>query len=220
MKKNVAIFIDTETNSGGAYEESLYLIKNIERLNKGKINLIIISTSKTLIKNFQQSEFKSKYFSMNAFERYICFLRNYGSLVRRIKKYLFFKNKFETFLYKNNIDLVYFTNPSAYSLYLEDTDFILTVPDVSHREEIEFPDWTKSQLGDFQRREEVLSKSTIRAIAVITNAEIIKNRISFFYSILKERIYVISQRPSLSISKFEKINEVTSQEFKKKIYSS
>ena len=85
MKKNVAIFIDTETNSGGAYEESLYLIKNIKRLNKGKINVIIISTSKSLVKNFQQSEFKSHYFSMNAFERYICFLRNYGSFVRRIK---------------------------------------------------------------------------------------------------------------------------------------
>ena len=30
MKERIAIFIDTKENSGGAYEESLYLIENIE----------------------------------------------------------------------------------------------------------------------------------------------------------------------------------------------
>ena len=75
---------------------------------------------------------------------------------------------------------------------------------------MEFPEWAKS---DFQRKDEILSKSTIKAVAVITNAEIIKDRISSFYSVLKERIHVISQRPSLSISKFNKIDESTLKEF-------
>ena len=142
-------------------------------------------------------------------------MRNYGSFVRRFKKYFFFKNKFEYLLKKINIDLVYFTNPSPYSLYLEDTDFIITVPDVSHREEIEFPEWAKS---DFQRKDEILSKSTIKAVAVIANAEIIKNRISLFYSVLKDRIYVISQQPSISISKFDKIDKSIKDSFEK-LYS-
>jgi len=55
-------------------------------------------------------------------------------------------------------------------------------------------------------------------VAVITNAEIIKNRISLFYSVLKERIFVISQRPSLSISKFDKIDQSILDEFNK-LYS-
>ena len=118
---------------------------------------------------------------MNAFERYVGFLRNYGSFVRRFKKYFFFKNKLENFLKNKKIDLVYFTNPSPYSLYLEDTDFMITVPDVSHREEMEFPEWAKA---DFQRKDEILSKSTIKAVSVITNDEIIKDRISYFYSVL------------------------------------
>ena len=29
MKERIAFFIDTKENSGGAYEESLYLIENI-----------------------------------------------------------------------------------------------------------------------------------------------------------------------------------------------
>lgn len=211
MKEKLAIFIDTKENSGGAYQESLYLIENIEKFNKNELDIVIISTSQNLAQTFDKRNYEAYYFSMNPFERYVGFLRNYGSFARRFKKYFFFKNKFESFLKKKNIDLVYFTNPSPYSLYLEDTDFIITVPDVSHREEVEFPEWAKS---DFQRKDEILSKSTIKAVAVITNAEIIKDRISLFYSVLKDRIYVISQQPSPSISKFDKIDNKTLEKFK------
>ena len=38
-----------------------------------------------------------------------------------------------TFLKQKNIDLVYFVGPSQYSLYLDDTKFFMTVPDVSVR---------------------------------------------------------------------------------------
>ena len=212
MKERIAIFIDTKENSGGAYEESLYLIENIKKYNNNELDIVVVSTSQNLSKALKKNNFETYYFSMNAFERYVGFIRNYGNFARRFKKYFFFSNKLEKFLTKKNIDLVYFTNPSPYSLYLEDIDFIITVPDVSHREEIEFPEWAKS---DFQRKDEILSKSTIKAVAVITNAEVIKDRIALFYSVLKERIYVISQQPSICISKFEKIDELTQKEFEK-----
>ena len=215
MKEKIAIFIDTNENSGGAYEESLYLIKNTVKINKNEIDIVIISTSYSLHKNFKKKNFETYYFSMNAIQRYIAFLRNYGSFVRRFKKYFFFSNKLEKFLKKKEIDLVYFTNPSPYAMYLEETDFIITVPDVSHREEIEFPEWAKS---DFERKDEILRKATIKAIAVITNAEIIKDRICQFYSVLKDRVHVISQRPSTVSSDFEKTNQKTLDEFKK-LYS-
>ena len=46
MKERIAIFIDTKENSGGAYEESLYLIENIEKFNK--INFIQIPEKKRI----------------------------------------------------------------------------------------------------------------------------------------------------------------------------
>ena len=115
---------------------------------------------------------------MNAIERYICYLRNFGSLVRRLKKYFFLKNKFEKFLKSVGVDLVYFTGPSQYSLYLEDTKFFITVPDVSHRENLEFPEIVDT--SEFERKDEICRKSLPRALSVITNANIIKKRIIFF----------------------------------------
>ena len=137
---------------------------------------------------------------MNPFQRYVSFLRNYGSFIRRIKKF-FFKNKFEELLKKNKIDVVYFPNPSQYSLYIEDTDFIITVPDVSHRENVEFPEWAKN--SNFMRIEEVLSKSLKRAIAIITNASIIKEKIANFYKVENERIHIINHQPSSEVSNFD-----------------
>ena len=205
MREKLAIFLDTQKTSGGAYQELIYMIDRLDKLYNEKIEIIIISNSKNLQINIKGKNFTTYYLSMNFFERHIAFLRNFDPTIRRLKKYFFFRNKLESFLKKIKVDLVYFTGPSQYSMYLEDTDFILTIPDVSHRENLEFPEWTKS--SEFLRRDEILSKSAVKAIAVITNAEIIKEKISAFYSVEKERIYVINHRPSIGISSFNKFDQ-------------
>ena len=135
---------------------------------------------------------------MNSIERFICYLRNYGNLIRELKN--FFKNKLEKLLRQNDVDVVYFINPSQYSLYIEDTDFIITVPDVSHRENVEFPEWSKNT--NFIRLEEILNKSLKRAIAVITNSSIIKDKLSKFYNVEGDRIFIISHQPSNTFKEF------------------
>ena len=126
-------------------------------------------------------------------------MRNYNSFFRKVRDFIF-NNKFENFLSKNKIDIIYFVSPSQYSLYIEDTDFIITVPDVSHRENIEFPEWAKS--SNFYWKENILSKVLIRAIAVITNAKIIKDKIIKFYGVDNDRVKIINHQPSTGISKF------------------
>ena len=96
--KKVAIFIDSRKKSGGAYQELLYTIRNIKRESNQKIKFVIISISKNLNLNLEKEDFELYYFSLNPLSRYIAFLRNYSPFVRAIKKYFFFKNKFENFL--------------------------------------------------------------------------------------------------------------------------
>ena len=199
--KKVAIFVDSRKKSGGAYQELLYTIKRIKKEKPDNIKFVIIATSKKLDLNLDRENFEIYYFSLSSISRYIAYLRNFSPFIRGIKKIFFFKNKFEYFLKKNNIDLVYFVGPSQYSLYLEDTKFFLTLPDVSVRENLEFPEIVNS--SEFQRKDNVLQKSLPRALAIITNCQIIKKRISFFYRVLEERIFIVGHRPSNSISEFK-----------------
>ena len=203
-EKKVGIFIDSRKKSGGAYQELLYTLRAIKRGNKDKIKFVIIATSKKLDLELEKEDFELYYLSLNSFSRYIALIRNFSPLIRKIKKFYFFKNKFENFLKLKNIDLVYFVGPSQYSLYLEDTKFFLTVPDVSVRENLEFPEIVDN--SEFLRKDYIFQKSLPRALGIITNSEIIKERISFFYNILKERIYIINHKPSVAIEEFEKID--------------
>ena len=178
-KIKVGIFIDSRKKSGGAYQEFTYTLNNISKeLSKYKnIDFLLICTSPKLDLNLEKQNINFLYFTLNIFERFICYLRNFGPFVRRIKKYFFFKNRFEHFIKKNKVNLIYFVGPSQYSLYLEDTKFFINIPDVNHRENLEFPEIVDN--SEFLRKEEILNNSLPRALAVITNSEIIKKK-NFF----------------------------------------
>ena len=76
------------------------------------------------------------------------------------------------------------------------------MPDVSHRENVEFPEWSKN--SNFLRKDEILTKSLKRAIAVITNSSIIKKKISKFYNVEEDRIFIINHQPSNLFKNFSK----------------
>ena len=214
QKLKIAIFVDSRKESGGEYQHLLYTIRNIKKNNKENYKFLIICTSKKLNLNLEGENLELHYFSMNAIERYICYLRNFGPLIRRLKKYFFIKNKFESFLKKKNVDLVYFLSPSQYSLYLEDTKFFITVPDVDHREHLEFPEVVGS--SEFERKNEILAKALPKALAVITNADILKRRLCSYYNISPNRIYIIALRPALSVENFSQPDLKKQNFFEKK----
>ena len=210
----VAIFLDSRRESGGAYQELLYTIKNIKNYNQKFTEFLIVCSSKQLNYNLENEGIVVKYLLLSPFDRYVCYLRNFNSFFRSIKKYFFFNNKFENFIKRNKIDLVFFTGPSQYSMYLENTKFFITIPDVSHRENLEFPEIVDN--SEFIRKEEIFKKSLPRALAIFTNCEIIKDRISFFYNVLKEKIFIINHQPSSSIEEFKIVDKKKNEEVIKK----
>ena len=210
----VAIFLDSKKESGGAYQELLYTIKNIKKYNTRAIEFLIVCSSKKLNLNLENEGIEIKYLSLSPFHRYVCYLRNFNPFYRSIKKYLFFENQFEKFIKKNKINLIFFTGPSQYSMYLEDTKFFITVPDVSHRENLEFPEIVDE--SEFIRKDQIFKKSLPRALAIFTNCEAIKDRISFFYNILKERIFIINHQPSSVIDDFKIVDIKKNEEIIKK----
>ncbi|MDB9752276.1 hypothetical protein OAA95_00275 [Pelagibacteraceae bacterium] len=77
--KKVAIFVDSRKKSGGAYQELLYTIKKIKNENSDNIKFVLIVTSKNLDLELEKENFEIHYFSLNAFSRYIAYLRNFSS---------------------------------------------------------------------------------------------------------------------------------------------
>ena len=114
-----------------------------------------------------------------------------------IQKFLGF-NKFEKYLLDKQIDLVYFLSPSNWANYLENLNFIITIWDLCHRDEPEFPEVYKNRI--FERREIGLEKSLKRAIAIIADSELGRNNIIKRYLVDKSRVYIAPFLPSSNIS--------------------
>jgi len=190
MKKKftIAIFSDFKFKSGGAYNEAHYLAERIFDISKKNFDLFMVNNSVLSRFNIEKN-IKLLNFQMNLFDRFICYSRNFNPLIKKIKR-VFFQNKLEKFLKKNNIDLIIFTGPSQYSLYLEETDFIITIPDIGHLENNEFPEWAKN--GEFDRREKILVNSK-KAFLILTNAKIIAKKLIDKYNYEDSRVKVISQ---------------------------
>ena len=110
QKKNIGIFVDSKKISGGAYQELLYNINELQSLSS-KYNFIVLLSSKNLQIDLSKIKTEYHHLSLNIFQRYICFLRNFGSISRRLKKYFFFENKFEKFLKKkiDRLSILYWT---------------------------------------------------------------------------------------------------------------
>jgi len=78
MKEKLAIFIDTEIKSGGAYQELLYMIDKIVELNRDNLEIVIISIFPNSELQFKNSHYKVHHLSMNFLERHLAFLRNHN----------------------------------------------------------------------------------------------------------------------------------------------
>ena len=110
-KKNIGIFVESEKISGGAFQELSSFIKSVEEYNKDfKLNFIIICTSKKTSFNKSLTKFKTVHFEMYLFKRYFHYLFNHHHFFRRLRRFLYFKNSFESFLDKQEIDYVIFTS--------------------------------------------------------------------------------------------------------------
>ena len=200
MKKRIGLFLDTEKNSGGAFQDAFYTIQNLKKFNKSGIEFVLLTpnleTKETMYEGFKVIKLKFNYL-----RKLICFLRANNYFIQRLKKRFFFKNYLEQVIAKYEIDLVLFLNPSQYVQYLEDTNYIITIPDVCHRKNLEFPEVRNE--SEFEIREDIYKKYLPKSYAVITNSELIKKDIIKFYNVDEKRIIIVSHQPSSQILNFK-----------------
>tara|TARA_B100000795_G_scaffold135283_1_gene101042 strand:- start:193 stop:1410 length:1218 start_codon:yes stop_codon:yes gene_type:complete len=215
MLKKIALVVSSLKNSGGAYQEAMYAISNIEKNNNKKFEFIIVTDSKTL-KNDIETDFEIIHFKLSFIQKFICYLRSSRFFIDFFNKF-FFRNSLESFFKKNNIDFLYFLDGGFNVKYIEDMNFIMNIPDLCHRVNLEFPEVRNS--FEFEKRENLYKKYLPKAFSIITNSEIIKNQIIKYYSVDEDRICVIPHQPSNSVLNFkekvfdEKIKDIIFEKF-------
>lgn len=187
----VAVIFDQLESAGGGYRQSLTAARIFSKVPAHLAVPVFLTTHQSNIEVLARHGIKANYLEITRLGvlsmrlRYLVGLTSIHRLLKKLQPL----NGLERQLAVHDVDLVYFLSPTNLSLYLERLNFISTVWDVSHRDELEFPEVRKDL--QFEAREFLYRKSLPKATAVLVDSELGRRRMLHRYGLDEERVHVM-----------------------------
>ena len=200
----LGVIFDHKIQSGGGYQQSLNAALIAKELNNQLVEVIFYTTIKKNIEILKTYEINAKFIELSFFSK----LRVY--FYRKIKnRYLFNFFRFfeknnprENFFIKDKIDIIYFLSPSTWPIDLEQTNYITTLWDLCHQDNLEFPEVRFCR--EFEKRERNYRLILARALAVLVDSEFTKVNLTGRFGIQEDRVYITPFRAAVKTR--EKLN--------------
>jgi glycosyltransferase involved in cell wall biosynthesis len=200
-KLKLGVIFDQEINIGGGFQQSVNSLLLTQNLSKEYVECFYFTTKRNNLQKLNEIGIKPIFINYSFFQRVIDKIKNEfssESFFRAVK--IFFKySSFEKLLLKHEIDLVYFLSPCFLASNLEKINYIITIWDLCHRDELEFPEvrWNKK----FEGREKFLNSILPKATAILVDSSTSKLNIINRYRIDEDRIYTMPFEAAVSTRK-------------------
>lgn len=191
---SVGIIFDADIKNGGSYQMSINNLQNFKKIfTEENLDLFIFTQRKEPVLDMLNID----YFIIKlTFIDYIFIIfRNIFFLNYLLAKLNCVSN-FEKKLLNNNISLIIFLFVSYKAFLLKKINFISTILDTCHRDFKNFPEITKKV---FFFREYINKKILPISWLIITESDLLKEKIFNFYNLNLEKIIAISNLPSILI---------------------
>ena len=198
-KLKLAIIFDQDFLSGGGFQQAINASLVASKINENISEVKFYSTKKNGARRLINYGIKAKFIKINLIKRILLYFKT-SFRYRIIYKFisLFYQyNFFESFLLKDDINIVYFISPSRFALDLDSLNYIFTVWDTCHRDHVEFPEVRIN--SEFEEREFRLNNALKKATAIIAESEYGKNNLLKRYNLERERIKIIPLEPGTKI---------------------
>ena len=203
-KFQVALILDQKIEEGGGYQQSINSALSASKLRDELYTIKIFTIFKKDIKKLKKFNIDSEYLNYSLFLKLITHLKTNPKLSFIYKIIVLFINcnPLEKILIKKRVDLVYFLSPSKYSICLGNLNFIYSIWDICHRDNPEFPE-VKTDY-EFEKREFLYSNVLPKAIGIIVDSFITKEKLCRIYNLEKEKVIVIPFEPAPLIKESDK----------------
>ena len=202
--KIIAI-IEKPITSGGGFNQALNAIQQMSRLSVDKFDFSVVTPAKENIDSLKRLNIKTDYVAITFFDKILSRLfpgRIWGQILAKLK----IVGPFEKQLIKQNCDLVYFVEQSSRSECLQNLNFIETVHDLCHQDQLEFPE--VRNFGEFRSRELVFQNTLKCAFIVMADSEELADKINSRYGVDRDRIVTMPFSPSPFIKEPQVSNSV------------
>jgi glycosyltransferase involved in cell wall biosynthesis len=194
----VIAILDNVIGVGGAFDQALNAIMQMQRLSKNNFEFEVFTTHKSNVDQLIQLEIPVKLVKISIIDRVFReFSQNnwWQTLQARLK----IISPIEKKMIRHGCDVVYFLVPSIWPTVLQKLKFIGTLMDLCHRETPEFPE--VSNFNEFYRREKMFQGSIAPALVTLTDSNRLADMASKYYGVERDRFLVMPFGPSPLLDK-------------------
>jgi len=189
----VIAVLEVSITTGGGFNQALNTVQQLSNLLEGNLDFSVVSTSKENINYLKLLKIEADYFNITFLDRLLTRLYS-GRLWSLILAKLKIITPFEKLLIKKDCDLVYFVDNSYRAESLQILNYIVTVWDLCHRDQVEFPE--VRNFGEFKAREWFLQNILTAASIVIADSKELADKISSRYGVDRDRLVSMPHSPS------------------------
>jgi glycosyltransferase involved in cell wall biosynthesis len=172
---------------------------------KGRFDFSVYTSHIENLEYLKKLGLVAKKYKFGLIDRFIA-IASTSVIFRRIQEKLKLNGRFEKDLLKDGVDLVYFTAPSLRALSLQRLNYVSTVWDLSHLETPEFPE--VRSYNQFLVREHQFQNVLPQSCLVISDSEVLKNKIIRKYGLDADRVISVPFSPSPFINSTANLQEV------------
>ncbi|MFM0704719.1 glycosyltransferase family 4 protein [Paraburkholderia sediminicola] len=195
----LVVFLEQDSLAGGGYQQAKNAALLVKKLPASLCNVVFVTTRESSVEDLRRSGIEAVYFPMRRWRRLATSLRvklthmaPFSVLNNPTKL-----NAIDRFLGTLKADLVYFTNPSQLALLTEHFNYLFTVWDLSHRDEVEFPEVRIRR--EFERREILYQSALKKASGIFVDSVAGKDNVVRRYCIDSDRVHVVPFSPAVGI---------------------
>lgn len=183
-----AVFYDASIKDGGSYHFFLKTIDILKKVPNLKGEIIYICSNLTTYEYLQKKNINCIFYKPNFLDRifFLIFSSNFLKLI--IKKFKIL-SRFENFLGKNGVNLIYFIGASNYSFMCQKIDYINYIFEVHHLFRPDLPEY--KSWYDFDLRETLIKNIVKKSLSIVVDTNKKKEYLIKYYNCIEKKIDIV-----------------------------
>ncbi len=188
---NIAVVGEQSVKGGGSYHQSSKIYKILSNLKDFNFKFLLINSnndSKKLEKNII-------FYNLNFLDK-IFFLFYSSKILKSLLKKFKIQNRFEKYLSKNQIDLVFFLGCSRLSIFCTKINYVTYIYEFHHISRPDLPEY--KEWSDFEFREDLLKINIKKSLSLIVDTKKKANDLCKYYNCYEKKVDVIPLTPNIT----------------------
>ncbi|WP_023649009.1 glycosyltransferase [Candidatus Pelagibacter ubique] len=181
----IGVIGEFDRKGGGSYHQSKKIYKILSKFKDFNFKLLTVNPQKKITKI---NEEKTLFYETNFIDQ-LFFLFYSSKLIKSLLKKFNIKSRFEKFLKKNQIDLIFFLGCSRLSLFCNSIDYVTYIYEFHHLSRPDLPEY--KGWSDFDFREELLDTNIKKSLSLIVDTQKKGKDLIKYYNCFEDKINVI-----------------------------